>query len=112
MAFDPRFRLPLAAFVVTSATAHVTVAADRLVACFGPWVCRTAPANVRAVRLTGPYRWHRAIGPRLSLKADHGLSLRFYRFPRGLPALPGTCTRHRPARPDPPPGPDTDRRRP
>ena len=73
MAFDPRFQLPLAALGVTPATAHVTVAADRLVACFGPWVCRTAPANVRAVRLTGPYRWHRAIGPRLSL-ADHRLT--------------------------------------
>ncbi len=73
MAFDPRFRLPLAALGVTPATAHITVAADRLVACFGPWACRTTPANVRAVRLTGPYRWHRAIGPRLSL-ADHGLT--------------------------------------
>lgn len=73
MAFDPRFRLPLAALGVTPATAHVTVAAGRLVACFGPWVCRTTPANVRAVRVTGPYRWHPAIGPRLSL-ADHGLT--------------------------------------
>ncbi len=73
MAFDPRFRLPLAALGVTPATAHITVAADRLVACFGPWACRTTPANVRAVRLTGPYRWHRAIGPRLSL-ADRGLT--------------------------------------
>ena len=73
MAFDPRFRLPLAALGVTPATAHVTVAADRLVACFGPWVCRTALANVQEVRLTGPYRWYRAIGPRLSL-ADHGLT--------------------------------------
>ena len=73
MAFDPRFRLPLAALGVTPATAHVTVTPDRLVACFGPWVCRTTPANVRAVSLTGPYRWYRAIGPRLSL-ADHGLT--------------------------------------
>jgi hypothetical protein len=73
MAFDPRFRLPLAALGVTPATAHVTVAADRLVACFGPWVCHTTPGNVRAVRLAGPYRWHRAIGPRLSL-ADRGLT--------------------------------------
>ena len=73
MAFDPRFRLPLAALGVTPATAHITVAADRLVACFGPWACRTTPANVQAVRLTGPYRWHRAIGPRLSL-ADRGLT--------------------------------------
>ncbi len=64
MAFAPRFRLPLvAALGVTPATAHVIAAADRLVARFGPWVCRTTPANVRAVRLTGPYRCHRAIGP-------------------------------------------------
>jgi hypothetical protein len=73
MAFDPRFRLPLAALGVTPATAHVTVTADRLVACFGPWTCRTTPANVQAVRVTGPYRWYRAIGPRLSL-AGHGLT--------------------------------------
>ncbi len=73
MAFDPRFRLPLAALGVTPATAHVTVTADRLVACFGPWACRTTPGNVRAVDVTGPYRWYRAIGPRLSL-ADHGLT--------------------------------------
>jgi hypothetical protein len=83
MAFDPRFRLPLAALGVTPATAHITVAADRLVACFGPWACRTTPANVRAVRLTGPYRWHRAIGPRLSL-ADHGLTF-------GSTAARGVC---------------------
>ena len=73
MAFDPRFRLALAALGVTPATAHVTVTPDRLVACFGPWACRTTPANVREVCLAGPYRWYRAIGPRLSL-ADHGLT--------------------------------------
>jgi len=73
MAFDPRFRLPLAVLGVTPATAHVTLTPDRLVACFGPWVCRTAPSNVRAISLTGPYHWYRAIGPRLSL-ADHGLT--------------------------------------
>ena len=73
MAFEPRFRLPLAALGITPATAHVTVAPGRLVACFGPWTCRTTPENVRAVRLTGPYRAYRAIGPRLSL-ADHGLT--------------------------------------
>jgi hypothetical protein len=73
MGFGPRFRLPLAALGVTPATAHVTITADRLVACFGPWTCRTTPANVRAVHLAGPYRWYRAIGPRLSL-AGHGLT--------------------------------------
>jgi len=83
MAFDPRFRLPLAALGVTPATAHVTVTADRLVACFGPWTCCTTPANVRAVHVTGPYRWYRAIGPRLSL-ADHGLTV-------GTSAARGVC---------------------
>jgi hypothetical protein len=110
MAFDPRFRLPLAALGVTPATAHVTVTADRLVACFGPWTCRTTPANVRAVHVTGPYRWYRAIGPRLSL-ADHGLTV-------GTSAARGVCLLlrepgawHRSARCDPPPGPDGDRGR-
>jgi hypothetical protein len=73
MSFGPRFRLPLAALGVTPATAHVTVTAGCLVACFGPWTCHTTPTNVQAVRVTGPYRWYRAIGPRLSL-AGHGLT--------------------------------------
>jgi hypothetical protein len=92
MAFAPRFRLTLAALGVTPATAHVTLTQDRLVACFGPWVCRTAPSNVRAVSLTGPYHWYRAIGPRLSL-ADHGLTF-------GTTTTRGVCLQLR----DPVPG--------
>ena len=92
MAFDPRFRLPLAALGVTPATAHVTLTPDRLVACFGPWVCGTALSNVRAVSLTGPYHWYRAIGPRLSL-ADHGLTF-------GTTTTGGVCLQLR----DPVPG--------
>ena len=92
MAFDPRFRLLLAALAVTPATAHVTLTPDRLVACFGPWVCRTALSNVRAVSLTGPYHWYRAIGPRLSL-ADHGLTF-------GTTPARGVCLQLR----DPVPG--------
>ena len=34
---------------------------------------RNVVLNVQTARLTGPYRWYRAIGPRLSL-ADHGLA--------------------------------------
>lgn len=92
MAFDPRFRLLLAALTVTPATAHVTLTPDRLVACFGPWVCRTVLSNVRAVSLTGPYHWYRAIGPRLSL-ADHGLTF-------GTTPARGVCLQLR----DPVPG--------
>ncbi|HUB42184.1 MAG TPA: hypothetical protein VMA72_25315 [Streptosporangiaceae bacterium] len=83
MAFDPRFRLPLAALGITPATAHVTVTAHRLAACFGPWTCRTTPTNVQAIRLTGPYRAYRTIGPRLSL-AGHGLTF-------GTNARRGVC---------------------
>jgi hypothetical protein len=92
MVFASRFRLPLAALGVTPATAHVTLTPDRLVACFGPWICRTAPSNVRAVSLTGPYHWYRAIGPRLSL-ADHGLTF-------GTNTTRGVCLQLR----DPVPG--------
>lgn len=73
LAFDARYRLPLAALGVTPTTAHVTVAPDRLLACFGPWVVRTTPANVQEVCLTGPYRGYRAIGPRMSM-VDRGLT--------------------------------------
>ena len=73
LAFDPKYRLPLAALGVLPSTAHVTVSAERLVACFGPWSVRTAPANVREVCLTGPYRGYRAIGPRMSM-VDRGLT--------------------------------------
>jgi hypothetical protein len=92
MAFDPRFRLPLAALGVTQTTAHVTITPGHLVACFGPWTCRTVPSNVRAVSLTGPYHWYRAIGPRLSL-ADHGLTF-------GTTTTGGVCLQLR----DPVPG--------
>jgi hypothetical protein len=92
MAFDPRFRLPLAALGVTPATAHVTLTPGRLVACFGPWACHTTPSNVRTVSLTGPYHWYRAIGPRLSL-ADHGLTF-------GTTTTGGVCLQLR----DPVPG--------
>ena len=68
-AFDDRFRLPLAAMGVTPATAFVTLTAnDRFVARFGPWTCETPLSNVTCVERTGPYRWWRAIGARLSFK--------------------------------------------
>ncbi len=82
-AFDPRFRLPLAALGITPSTAHFTIGPDRLLACFGPWVVRTAPSNVRAVCITGPYRSYRAIGARLSM-ADRGLTF-------GSSVGPGVC---------------------
>ncbi len=73
LAFDRRFRPQLAVLGITPSTAHVTIGPDRLQACFGPWVVRTTPSNVRCACVTGPYRAYRAIGPRLSM-ADRGLT--------------------------------------
>jgi hypothetical protein len=38
---------------------------------FGPFLTTTAWTNVADVQVTGPFRWYRAIGPRLSL-SDRG----------------------------------------
>jgi hypothetical protein len=62
----------------------VELTADgRLVARFGPFSVDTPVANVAGYRLTGPYRWWRAIGPRASL-ADRG-------FTYGTSAHGGVC---------------------
>jgi hypothetical protein len=71
-AFDDRFRPMLALAGVTPSTAFVTLTTDdRMVARFGPWTCDTPLSNVVEVQRTGPYRWWRAIGTRLSF-ADGG----------------------------------------
>ena len=73
-AFEDRFRLPLALAGITPANSFVTLTAgDRLVARFGPWTCETPLANVTCVERTGPYRWWRAIGTRLSF-TDGGVT--------------------------------------
>lgn len=46
---------------------------DRLVAIFGRLRVETPLSNVCAYRITGPYRWWRALGPRGSL-ADRGFT--------------------------------------
>jgi len=71
--FEPRFRPLLALIGVLPSTAHVTLDARRLVAHFGPWSCETTVDNIVDVQVTGPYRAHRAIGPRGSF-ADRGLT--------------------------------------
>jgi hypothetical protein len=72
--FAPRFRHLLAALDVRPANSRVTIGESTLLIQFGPWRVDTPVANVREVCETGPYRWYRAIGPRLSL-ADRGLTL-------------------------------------
>jgi hypothetical protein len=56
---------------------------DRLLAVFGRFRVEAALANVCGYRLTGPYHWWKAIGPRGSL-ADQG-------FTFGTSASGGVC---------------------
>ncbi|MCX4390657.1 hypothetical protein OG777_27555 [Micromonospora peucetia] len=99
--FDPAFRPALALLGVRPATAWVDVAPDELVVRFGPWRLRTARRNIVGVAPTGPYRWWRGIGTRLSL-ADAGVTFASstvaglcLRFAQPVPALlPGGLLRH------------------
>lgn len=78
------WRWPLRLVGVRPGAAEVELTDDgRLVARYGRFGVETALANVCGYRLTGPYRWWRAIGPRASL-ADHG-------FTFGSSAHGGVC---------------------
>jgi hypothetical protein len=82
---DPRFVLPLRALGVTPATCWVEVGDEVLEARFGRMRLRTPLANIADVSVSGPYRWFKAVGPRLSL-ADRGLTF-------GTSAHGGVCLR-------------------
>ena len=84
-AFDTMFKPPLTALGVVPETAFVTVRPDAFIARFGPWSLETAPDNISCVERTGPYRWFRAIGPRLSF-ADGGVTF-------GSSTSAGVCLR-------------------
>jgi hypothetical protein len=96
-AFDPRFRALLLGFGVTPGNSSVTVSDDRVEVRFGPWVCATQRDNIAGVERSGPYRWYRAIGVRISL-ADRGLTF-------GSTAAGGVCIRFREPVKSPIPGP-------
>ncbi len=85
--FEPGFRWFLRLFGATSTTAVVEVDADRLRARFGFVRVETSLENVTGAQQTGPYRWYRAIGVRLSL-ADRGLTF-------GSTTRGGVCIRFR-----------------
>ena len=69
---------------VRPGAAEVELTADgRLVASFGRLSVETPIANVCGYRLTGPYHWWKAVGPRGSA-ADHG-------FTFGSSAHGGVC---------------------
>lgn len=82
---DPRARPLLALAGVRETTCRVVVDDETFDARFGRWRVRTPLDNVVDACVTGPYRFHRAIGPRLSL-ADRGLTF-------GTSTREGACVR-------------------
>jgi hypothetical protein len=68
---------------VRDGAAEVVLSDDRLEARFGRLRVETALGNVCGYKVTGPYHWWKAIGPRGSL-ADHG-------FTFGTSAHGGVC---------------------
>jgi hypothetical protein len=84
-AFPVPARWSLALLGVTPARAWVAVSAGTFEVRFGPWRLSTSRANVLDARRTGPYRWWRSVGPRLSL-VDRGVTF-------GTNAGPGVCVR-------------------
>jgi hypothetical protein len=86
-AFSAAARAGLRPLGITPANSWVEVGDGRLVAKFGRWVVDTPLANVARAEVTGPYRWYRALGLRLSL-SDHGLTF-------GSNAARGVCIEFR-----------------
>jgi hypothetical protein len=99
--FDRLARVLLAGLGVRATTARVRVDASMFRVDFGPWRLRTPLTNIADVAVTGPYRWLKAIGPRVSL-ADRGVTFGTnarcgvcVRFVEPVPALfPGGRLRH------------------
>jgi hypothetical protein len=74
---------------VHDGTAEVVLDDVGVTARFGRFRVRTPWDNVRGAEVSGPFRWYRAIGPRMSL-ADRGVTF-------GSSTEGGTCIRfHRP----------------
>jgi hypothetical protein len=82
--FDRRYRLIWGPLGARPDVDGVTITGDgRLVATFGRYRVETPVANVKDVKVTGPYRWWKAIGIRGSL-VDSGLTF-------GTTARGGVC---------------------
>ena len=82
-AFQRGVRRLLGLAGVTEDTAEVVLTDDEFIGRFGRFTARTPLANITEVRITGPYRWWKAIGPRGSL-ADRGATF-------GTNARAGVC---------------------
>jgi hypothetical protein len=71
--FDYPLAAPLAVAGITPSSAYVDVGEGQVLVRFGPWALSTPIDNVVETTVTGPYRWWRVIGVRLSL-ADRGIT--------------------------------------
>ena len=98
--YDRRFALPLRLVGATPERCWVEIDHDLLHARFGRLSVRTPLSNVAGVTVTGPFKWFKAIGPRLSL-ADRGVTFGSsthagvcVRFHEPVPALMGDRVPH------------------
>ncbi len=86
-AFDSRAAALLKLAAIRADTAWATVRSGRLSVHFGHFRLSTPLDNILDAEVTGPYRWWKAIGVRLSL-ADRGITF-------GTNARAGVCVRFR-----------------
>jgi hypothetical protein len=73
-AFARAYRFASAPFGVTPTSSWVEVGAEELEAHFGPWRLRTPLPNIKAVEVTGPYRFVKTAGPARLAITDRGLT--------------------------------------
>jgi hypothetical protein len=71
--YDRRLTLFWLPFRIWPERQGVTLTDDRFVARYGPLRVDAARSQIRDAHITGPYRWWKAVGPRLSM-ADDGLT--------------------------------------
>lgn len=83
-----RWRLPLLIYGVTPRRAYVEVDPTSFTARFGWWIVRTPLTTARSYEITGPYRWWKAIGLRVTL-GEWGLTF-------GTATDAGVCVRFDP----------------
>lgn len=71
--YDRRFSPLLRLWGVDVARASVVVDDGELAVLFGPWGLRTSLGNIESAEQSGPFKWFRSVGIRLSL-ADKGIT--------------------------------------
>jgi hypothetical protein len=71
--FDKRFSPLLVLLGAIPSNSRVELRDDRVAVRLGPWRLSISTANIAHLDVTGPYRWYRAIGLRVSL-SDRGLT--------------------------------------